>query len=52
MLLATILSCFHLLYECLSKGEPSQPPATKPSMRIEVCHTVYQFTEHKLKPVA
>ncbi|XP_029698720.1 uncharacterized protein [Takifugu rubripes] len=50
MLLVTIMSCFHLLCECLYMEEPSKPLATEPSMRIEYCHTVYQFTESKHKP--
>lgn len=50
MLLVTIMSCFHLISECLHVEEPSKPLAPEPSMRIEHCQTVYQFTESKSKP--
>lgn len=49
MLLVTIMSSFHLVCECLDAGEPSKPLAPEPSMRIEHCQTVYQFTESKNK---
>lgn len=50
MLLVTIMSCFHLFCECLYMEEPSKPLAAEPSMRMEYCQTVYQFTESKHKP--
>lgn len=50
MLVVTIMSCFHLLCECLHIKEPSKPLATESVMRIDYCQTVYQFTESKTKP--
>lgn len=40
MLLVTIMSCFHLVAECLHMDRPSRPLVIEPYMRFENCETV------------
>lgn len=52
MLLITIMSCFHLVSECLRMDDSSKPLAIEPYMRFESVETVCQPAgniEHKLQ---
>lgn len=52
MLLITIMSCFHLVSECLRMDNSSKPLAIEPYMRFESVETVCQPAgniKHKLQ---